>query len=131
MIAEQCKPKFAKINNLDLKMYWSHCIAMFCYQGKVYITPQPYILMFHNKIADLMSVLFYAHSANTGMYGRASFELTMDLLRELVTLCMSFWKGIFHDNQGTGGICGWRNYQRNRQLGQLRVSAKCGTRSTE
>lgn len=90
MQAEQVKHNYYHMDGIDLKMTWSHTITIYEFNKRAYLTPQPYVLMIHNKLADLMSVLTYAHSASGVCHPIGSFELTLEIVCEMVELATEF-----------------------------------------
>lgn len=95
MQEEQVKHNTAQIELLDLSITWSHNIAFYIFNRKKYITPQPYILMIHNKLADLMSVLKYAHAAAGTCYPRTAFDQTLQFIEEIVGLALEYKENFF------------------------------------
>jgi len=90
MQAEQVKHNTTYLEALRLKITWSHSIAIFELDGKLYSTPQPYVLMIHNKLADLMSVLTYSHSAAGVCFSPRAFQQTLDMVGEMVSLAVEY-----------------------------------------
>lgn len=78
MQEEQVKHNSITLPAIGLKITWSHNLAIYEFEGKTYLTPQPYILMIHNKLADLMSILTYSH-ASSGVEKLHSIRLLISL----------------------------------------------------
>ena len=49
----------ALIEEKDVQLLWSHNLYQLTTDQRSYILPKPYLLMIHNKLSDLISVLLY------------------------------------------------------------------------
>lgn len=58
--------------------------------GKSYMTPLPCLLMFHNKIADLISVLLLAYLSQDSSLEANAYDLVMEVLNELIKLSLQY-----------------------------------------
>lgn len=79
-----------------VQMVWSHRLIAFCYEGTWTIHPISYLLMIHNKLADLLSVLFYARAAEGNALEEGSYKATSKFVQHLCTLSMEY-KNRFYD----------------------------------
>jgi len=95
MQEEQVKHNHARIPQLGLRLTWSHNIAVYEMEGNIFLTPQPYLLMIHNKLADLMSVLTYSHASSGVCYQKDAFNLTLEMITELVSLALEYKDNFF------------------------------------
>nr|QJW70342.1 RNA-dependent RNA polymerase [Erysiphe necator associated negative-stranded RNA virus 19] len=85
-IKEICKKNSIYIEELDLKIIWSARIVVFEYYGSFYMYPRPYILLMHNKLCDLFSVLVYAKLSEGSTLDDNAYSITKRFVHELAKI---------------------------------------------
>jgi len=82
-----------EIKELGFKTFWSRnsCVIQATEGDPWVLLPRSYLLMIHNKIADVLSVLVLASSYPTGTYGNTEVpEMTMKFIKECVRLAKKY-----------------------------------------
>jgi hypothetical protein len=82
-------------NRYPLKIRWSGRLAKIEWNNVCYVVPRSYILLIHNKLADLISVLLYAHSAAGVCLEPEAGLITELMVRELTVMANDHGENFF------------------------------------
>lgn len=79
------KTNFARYHPNGLEISWSHQYCIFSLKGTTLLLPKAYILLFHNKICDLLSIMVYTKYAQHS-------SLPPDADTVLLDFCYDLWE---------------------------------------
>ncbi|UHR49724.1 MAG: RNA-dependent RNA polymerase [Hangzhou chuvirus 2] len=71
------------IPNIDFSCVWNSRVAVIRFEGVDYTVPQSYLLMIHNKICDLISVLIAVNSLDDSGLEKNAYNQTLDFVTHL------------------------------------------------
>nr|QPL15312.1 RNA-dependent RNA polymerase [Orthopteran chu-related virus OKIAV152] len=92
---ELLKINHATCPYISLSMVWSYTKCLLMISGKKYLLPRTFILLLHNKICDLISVLTLALYGEGTCYAEGSYTLTLDFVKELCRLILKYQNKAF------------------------------------
>nr|UYE93852.1 MAG: RNA-dependent RNA polymerase [Hattula chuvirus] len=72
---------------LGLTLSWSHNFCVIKYSGETVLLPRAYILMLHNKVSDLVSILIYAKAARYS-------SMPMSFPEKVIDVCVELWNTV-------------------------------------
>lgn len=86
-LTQSLKMNFNKTmeKSLGLTLSWSQRLCCVTVDGKTYLAPKTYILMIHNKLCDIISILLLA-SFERHYEDGAAYEATLKMIEELASL---------------------------------------------
>ncbi|UHM27703.1 MAG: RNA-dependent RNA polymerase [Fushun oxya chinensis chuvirus 1] len=76
------------IPELNMKICWNGRVALIYMDNNLYLVPQVYLLMVHNKIFDMFSVLLLAHYQSGKCLEADAYYKVLSFLIELATLSL-------------------------------------------
>lgn len=74
----------------ETHFHWSEKLFIMVYNGTIYIMPRSCMLMFHNKICDLLSVLLYARYSEGNAHPEETYKVTVQFVKELCLIVMKY-----------------------------------------
>lgn len=90
-IKELSAENFCKYKGADLEISWSHQFCIIKLNQMITLLPKSYILLLHNKICDLLSVLLYTRIASYS-------TLPTDAEQTVIDFCSELWD--LHNDYG-------------------------------
>lgn len=74
---------------INMKFVWSRNLVFIhdLQTGTRCVLPRPYILLIHNKLADLLSVLILVYYGEKSIYQPGAYEIVITFVREMIHLC--------------------------------------------
>lgn len=90
---------------LKLGVAWSGNLCLIEFEGDQYILPKPYILLIHNKLCDLVSVLvlsMYTAGTNNPI---DIVSIVLDFVQELCTLMIKYQDQFFSISKTLEALC--------------------------
>ncbi|ANC97697.1 L [Lonestar tick chuvirus 1] len=90
---------------LGLKVAWSRRSCVLSTSSGTYLLPRSYLLLIHNKIMDILSVLVYAACCPRDVYDTDLLEVTTGFLEEWMKLALRKQQTFFTISKVWEGIC--------------------------
>lgn len=90
---------------LEITFVWSNKLVLINVQQKQYILPKPYILLCHNKICDLISVLLLAQYTEGASNPHNSRNLILEFLEEMTRIMFEFQEDYFEIAKTLEALC--------------------------
>nr|QHA33913.1 RdRp [Atrato Chu-like virus 1] len=84
-IMDLSKRNVAHYPPLELTISWSHNFCVIKHGGISVLLPKAYILMLHNKVSDLLSILMYAKIARHS-------SMPTNFLDKVIDMCVELWQ---------------------------------------
>jgi hypothetical protein len=84
-----------QIPELNLKFTWSMQLVLIELDNIAYILPRSYILMIHNKVADLVSTTMYIQAEQGVSLEKDSYAIYLEFLSELVNLNITYKRNYY------------------------------------
>lgn len=100
-----CIRKNRLIVDDDLELYWNKEYLFCIYQNQSYLLPRVYILMIHNKLCDLISVLVLSMYSNQSVFPYDSTERIINFVTELCHLHMKYKRRFFSISKVIEALC--------------------------
>lgn len=90
-IEELSKSNSAYVRTLETKLTWSiHHVIIQTPDYEVYIMPIQYLLLIHNKLSDLLSVLMLAYYQSGICHSDDAYDTTVNFVSEMTRLCLKY-----------------------------------------
>lgn len=74
----------------DIHFHWSEKLFIMVLNGVIYLMPRSAMLMFHNKICDLLSVLLYAKYSEGNSHPVDTYKITVQFVKELCSIVIKY-----------------------------------------
>lgn len=85
-----------KHTGLKLILAWSNQLLYIKYRGVETLVPRDYLLLLHNKAADILSVLVYAHMVDASGLEQGVFRDTVEFLKSMASIVCQFKSKAYH-----------------------------------
>lgn len=82
-------------SDMKTKLYWNRNTAIIEHNGIYTLVPKTYILMIHNKISDLLSVLLLSASYHESLYEEDMVAATLEFTKLMAKLASKLQKKFF------------------------------------
>lgn len=92
---EVTKINFAIYRPNGLELSWSHQYCVFSLKGTNLLLPKAYILLFHNKICDLLSIIMYTKYAQQSTLPPGAYDTLLDFCFDLWDLHVEYGQKFF------------------------------------
>lgn len=98
---EEYRTECGKVNHwtddaLQLKIGWSARLCIITmFNNKTFVMPRPYLLMLHNKVCDLISVLICTKVGSLAAMHENTYASSIDLVKELCRLNIKYQQKFF------------------------------------
>lgn len=92
---EVSKFNYASYKPNGMELSWSHQYCIFRLKEKSLLLPKAYILLFHNKICDLLSIMLYTKYAEHSTLPRKSYTTLLDFCYDLWDLHVEYGQKFF------------------------------------
>nr|UHR49767.1 MAG: RNA-dependent RNA polymerase [Hangzhou altica cyanea chuvirus 1] len=91
---------FKKLNvitlpDIDMTLGWTHKYLYLYLQGELYICPKSILLMYHNKLADAISVLLLAYFSQGINLPEYTYRHTLEFIIEMIELLLTYKNSYF------------------------------------
>nr|AJG39080.1 polymerase [Shuangao Fly Virus 1] len=100
-----CIRKNRLIIDDDLELYWNKEYLFCSYKDDLYLLPRVYILMIHNKLCDLISVLVLSMYSNQSVFPHDSTDRIVNFVLELCSLFLRFKRKFFSISKVIEALC--------------------------
>lgn len=84
------------ISSINTIFWWSETLFCISINNMLFYQPRSVMLMYHNKICDLISVLLYAKFSETNCNPLNAFSLTIRVIMEMINLMIKYKNNAFH-----------------------------------
>nr|UYL95478.1 MAG: polymerase [Nanning Chuvi tick virus 2] len=101
-MAQQCHWK-SKL--LDMTVIWSRHSCVIRHHGSSYYLPRAYLLLCHNKICDMLSVLVYSCSCPYELYNVRLVDVAVKFMDIWASLARQLDQRFFHLSKVLEGLC--------------------------
>jgi hypothetical protein len=110
MTEEDRQKEFMRMNRATLCqneviLIWNYDTTLIKMDNRLYLLPQSYILMIHNKLCDITSVLFLASYSLGATLPNNSLDVIHDFLREMCQLMIRYKNKYFEIAKVLEGLC--------------------------
>ncbi|AJG39044.1 polymerase [Changping Tick Virus 2] len=99
------KECFWRSKLLGLSVVWSRHSCVMFHDSTAYYLPRSYLLLCHNKVCDMISVLFYACACPDALYGLDLVSLTCRFIDIWSALARRLDQRFFHVSKVLEGLC--------------------------
>lgn len=82
--------------DIPFSCVWSNDLAVIKYENEYYLVPQPYLIMIHNKVCDIFSVLVYSECVDGATYEEGCADLTVKFILEWCQMAIKLKDKFFH-----------------------------------
>nr|QYW06809.1 MAG: RNA-dependent RNA polymerase [Hebei mivirus 3] len=89
---------------IGLSIAWSQHSALIIWEDAAYLVQRAYILLLHNKVCDIISVLLYACVCPDIVYGGPLLAITEDFIRTWAQLAAKHQQRFFHISKLLEGL---------------------------
>lgn len=102
---QQLRMNHAKIDELDLSFVWSSRLCWIAFGNTHWLFPREYIIMMHNKICDLLSILMLLKFQVGVAYEENAMDIFIKFLIEMTRLHLQYREDFFHIAKALEAIC--------------------------
>lgn len=75
------------------------------FQDKSWLLPRPYILLIHNKLCDILSVLFYSKMSDNNAMQEKGYKNTVEFLHHWAELSIQYGNKFFNIAKTLEALC--------------------------
>lgn len=79
-----------RIDSLNVTFHWSESVCYISLDGQIYMQPRAVLLMYHNKICDLISVLTYSHYSSGNSLPREGYDVTINFIKCMCEILIKY-----------------------------------------
>lgn len=94
-----------EIETLKLLFIWSDKLVYIKLGTMTWLLPQPYVLLIHNKLCDILSVLFYAKTSDNNAVFNQGYNNTVHFLLHWAELSIKYKNKFFNIARTLEAIC--------------------------
>lgn len=94
-ISKDNKAHFYESDMLRLKIIWTRKFSYFNINGLKFICPKEVILMVHNKMCDIFSILLYLYMSSGTVFKDDAYDISLEFLDELSSLHCKYGETAF------------------------------------
>lgn len=95
-LVEICRLCTYKIPYMEIEFIWSESLLYVYFDNKLYVQPRSVLLMYHNKICDLISVLLYSNYSSGNSLPIDAYQITCNFVSELCRILIKYKNDGFH-----------------------------------
>nr|WAS28007.1 MAG: polymerase [Bole Tick Virus 3] len=90
---------------LDVRVCWAQYSCVVWHNHTTYYLPRQYLLLIHNKVCDILSVLVYSSACPIEVYGTRLLSVTERFLRIWMMMAQRYDQKFFHISKVLEGLC--------------------------
>lgn len=90
---------------LELRVCWSQYSCVVFHDHCTYYLPRQYLLLVHNKVCDILSVLVYASACPLELYGVKLLHVAEKFLKIWTSMARRYDQKFFHISKVLEGLC--------------------------
>ncbi|AJG39051.1 polymerase [Lishi spider virus 1] len=104
-IKTKCQSNFANYPELDLTFVWNHELLVINISTQWYIAPRHVLLMLHNKVSDLISILTCIELGKGSTFSKEFPHDVREFLQIMTTLAIQYKQKFFDIARSLEGLC--------------------------